>query len=257
MPYAATDDGRLRPGKPDRCPSAATATGDCQIHIERWRKRKCGPKFFLYGMICLTHEKRFTIYPPGWTPYGRKPLAPLDHLGRPLNEPLAKQCWQETLFDAVLDAERAERWPEEVTLGPSATTTPQVHCMKTQCRQIAGAMRLFALDQRAEGKEREVVSRELQLDLAVLHEESGRIRDGPNMTTRGKAGARILAKLPVINHTVSGLLALGKSQSFWGPSLPGQTARSVHSSAKTGSGIKGSSCEGGQKDATKPQSQTS
>lgn len=216
--YFADDDGQLRPEKPKICPFPRDDSQVCRIRFERWRHRVFGPGFSLCGMRCLVHAVSFTIYPPGWTPYGRKPIAPLDHLGGIVQETSPDLRWRGTVFDALLDGAIGRQWPEEVTLGPAATVVAVGPCRRTQCRHIAGAMQLFGLDARASAKDREAISRLLRLDFALFHEGDQRIRDGPLMLNRGREGAKILAELPVIVRTVSGLFTLGQSRGYWGPS---------------------------------------
>lgn len=113
-------------------------------------------------------------------------------------------------------------------------------------------MRLFGLDVSSTSRDREVVSRKLQINLAVLHEGSVRIRDGPTMAAWGREGARVLSVLPAMIQSVSGLLLLGEGRGLWGPSLhrfsDRKPAQSVHSSAQGDSGIRPPTCVGEQKD---------
>jgi hypothetical protein len=259
LPYTPDDHGRLRPGKVALCPAAMADSPDvtCRIQIERWRHRIHGPGFLLCGMRCCNHCISFSVYPPGWTPYGRKSLAPVDHLGRIIVAEMEASPWRETLFDAVFDAAAGVFWSEEVnSLGPSvpeSATSATVHCRQTQRRHIKGAMRLFGLDVASTTRDRETVSRELRLNLAILHEGSVRIRDGPTMAAWGREGARVLSELPAMNSSISGLLVLGEGRGLWGPMLHRRSlekpARSVDSSAKGGSGIRLPTLTGGAKDA--------
>ena len=49
----------------------------CHIYFDHDRDRKTGPDFPLRVARCVTHKKGFTIYPPGYAPYGRQRLAPV------------------------------------------------------------------------------------------------------------------------------------------------------------------------------------
>ena len=80
--YRAGDHGYLRPDTPEKCPLSKEHAGPCQIHVERWRQRKHGPGYYLLTFVCLNGKGSFTVYPPGWLPYGRKPIYSLDHLGQ-------------------------------------------------------------------------------------------------------------------------------------------------------------------------------
>jgi hypothetical protein len=71
------------------------SAGVCTINIHSYRDRKCGPGFKLAVFQCKSHVLTFTVYPPGWLPYGRRPLVGDD-----------------STFQAVDDLSRGVRWPE-------------------------------------------------------------------------------------------------------------------------------------------------
>ena len=143
---------------------------------------------------------------------------PLSHLGHVVSAPTTLEKWENTEFDAVLDASKGDIWPEETTLGPSVTEySPQQQSRRTQRRHIAGAMRLFALNADATAKDREAVAIALRLPFSLFHEGFKKIREGPSLKTRGIAGAAILSQLPVQQHTVFALMQLGRNRGFWGP----------------------------------------
>lgn len=65
-------------GAPVALPSACPWHGDgraCDVRRQGARSRKCGPGFALTVVRCRVHEVAFTLYPLGWTPYGRAPVA--------------------------------------------------------------------------------------------------------------------------------------------------------------------------------------
>ena len=131
--------GSLRPPKPASCPDPlATCNNRCLIHFSRWRDRVHGPGFRLASMHCLTHSRRFTVYPPGWTPYGRAPLVLLDHRGRTVETDGEENRWNDTEFGALVDAARGNIWPEPVTLGPSVEkkSGELVRSRRTQRRHV-------------------------------------------------------------------------------------------------------------------------
>jgi hypothetical protein len=219
--YLADDRGILRPDRPAQCPYAQEGICKCRLRILRWRSRVFGPGFLLCVLECLDHGHSFTVYPRGWPPYARKPIAALDHAGRFVVPEHDASCWTETAFAAAVAAGSGELWPDTVTLGPSLpgddiATAP---CRKTQRRHVAGVMRLFALDATATSKERELVALALSLDLTLLARAAGRIRDGPSLKARGEEGATVLTQLPSAASTVDSLLRLGTARGFWGPAL--------------------------------------
>ncbi len=173
-------------------------------------------------MVCQDHGISFTVYPPGWVPYGRRPVFPFDHRGRVVTPGVGENRWDDTAFTAVIDAEAGDLWPEEVELGPVAEdedAAARPSCRKTQRRHLTGAMRLFALDAKGTSRDRDQVARALGVDLMPLETASRRIRDGPSLRVRGVEGVGVLSQLPAVVATAAGLLALGVSRGFWGPPL--------------------------------------
>ena len=43
--------------------------------VHEWRARQSGPEFPLMVVYCKTHDVYYTVYPPGYVPYGRAPVA--------------------------------------------------------------------------------------------------------------------------------------------------------------------------------------
>jgi hypothetical protein len=210
-----------RPNKPKNCPAAASVEDSCNIHLERWRWRKCGLSFAVAGMYCHVHKVSFTVYPPGWLPYARKALMHIDHNGSAI-ELIKSDCgWSETLFAAGADAAREKLWPEEVHLGPAGNTETNILIMsrRTQRRHINGMMQLFGLGDNAMASYRDNVSRLLSVALIDLEEGSKRVRDGPTLVRKGLEVVRVLEKVQAIRLRMSGLLTLGTNQGFWGPAL--------------------------------------
>lgn len=70
----------------DRCPLARGGER-CRIRQHDWRKRKTGPSVALRVLKCKSHRRAFTVYPPGYVPYGRQAWIPVDPRGYWVNEP--------------------------------------------------------------------------------------------------------------------------------------------------------------------------
>lgn len=47
----------------------------CRVGAHHLRERKTGPGFALQVVRCAAHGRSFTVYPPGYVPYGRMALA--------------------------------------------------------------------------------------------------------------------------------------------------------------------------------------
>lgn len=61
--------------------------------IHEWRERTCGPGYPLMVVECKTHGMHYTVYPPGWVPYGREPVVPESSEPKP-------GAWLGTWFEA-------------------------------------------------------------------------------------------------------------------------------------------------------------
>jgi hypothetical protein len=143
-PYQPDDHGMLRPLVPDQCHRGADDGQRCDLHVHHWRERKTGPEFRLLVMECRTHDIAFTLYPPGFVPYGRCAVAPVDLQGQPLHVAgeqgrEATLSWEQTLYSAALDAARRQPWPRSNDGGQ------QLGCWRTQGRRIAQLGRIAGL----------------------------------------------------------------------------------------------------------------
>lgn len=219
MAYIANAFGVPRPKKPLRCPSSRDGDPSCSIYIERWRLRRCGISFPLAGMHCETHDTSFTIYPPGWVPYGRSLLLLVDHNGHILKPEEKASRWVDTAFEAAVDASNKHLWPEEVDLGPQTQDRATVRSQRTQRRHVAGVMHLFGFNICATTREREVVAGLTGIGVSRLEESARKIREGPTMVARGSEAVQVLEQLPVLRLMMTGLLTLGENQGYWGPAL--------------------------------------
>jgi hypothetical protein len=203
-----------------RCPFSVDGDTSCKICVERWRPRKCGIPFSLAGFHCATHDASFTIYPPGWGPYARRPLVSVDHSGCVIEQEDGESPWSDTSFKAAVDASRGHLWPEELKLGPSANEdSDAAQSRRTQRRHIAGVMRLFGFNIFATTREREIVASLINVGVSRLEEGAKKIREGPNLVVRGLEAVRVLEQLPVLRLMMTGLLTLGENQGYWGPAL--------------------------------------
>lgn len=90
--YSMDGEGRTRCAKPEKLPCGADGR-PCQVVVHEWRKRRCGPGYPLLVVECKTHGMHYTVYPAGWVPYGREPVAPKPAEPRP-------GAWLGTWFEA-------------------------------------------------------------------------------------------------------------------------------------------------------------
>ncbi len=102
--YLQDETGKMVPEHPDLCPLKQDDDLPCKISINHDRKRKTGPEHPIRVLICTTHNKAFTVYPPGFVPYGRQLLAPIARDGDLISGASESPFFSGTFFDAALDA---------------------------------------------------------------------------------------------------------------------------------------------------------
>lgn len=100
----------------------------CNIHKHSTRVRKTGIAHALVVLRCETHGSCWTLYPPGFAPFLRRPLS-------------ASAGWAATMFWAVLmGASQAPAWPRR----RRSSDKPR-SCWRTQTRHIQWAALLLGL----------------------------------------------------------------------------------------------------------------
>jgi hypothetical protein len=112
------DDERAgwRPTLPQSCPCACGAAEPCRVAEHSYRERRCGPGHALVVVRCRAHGRFFTLYPPGFVPYGRQALPTT-----------AAEVETAPALRAVRDAAAATtaRWPDYGALERSAWASTQ------------------------------------------------------------------------------------------------------------------------------------
>jgi len=176
-------------------PSAAPCGPGCGIRHHDSRERKTGPEHPLLVVRCIVHNRSFTIYPPGFTPYGRRRLVP------------RHQRWEATIFEAALDAGEGEgeRWSD---------TGQQGGWWSTQWRHLRRIGELFGLG--GDGRLGERVAQLLRVDLHV-HLEAREAFGAGGFRRRGRAVRQVLVAVRDAGGDVlRRLLRAGYAASLWG-----------------------------------------
>lgn len=221
-PYLADGVGVLRPRRPSRCPFGPGSC-ICVVTWHGWRSRKCGPGYPFSMGRCATHNCTFTIYPPGWSPFGRRTTVVISHAGFDLDDHDAGLgAWQQTAFEASSDAAAGCRWPDsagEMGRWRREHGREPYGVARTQRRHIDGANILFALTSELEACQATVVAA-IGVNLSDIIQASCRVRDGPCLMAEGKKGAAILSSLgPPRRHLLTGINRLGVDRGYWGPPI--------------------------------------
>lgn len=219
-PYLVDGAGILRPARPNRCPVGPN-TYICKVSWHGWRHRKCGPGYPLAKARCRSHDCTFTVYPLGWSPFGRRRAVVVSHAGFDVEDYGAGlDAWTETVFGASSDAAAGCRWPNsaaDVVAWRVRYEREPYGVARTQRRHIEGVSALFALAPKLEGRQAGVVAA-IGVNLSDIAQAAGRVRDGPALVAEGKKGAAILRILGTPRRRLlPGINRLGVDREYWGP----------------------------------------
>jgi len=189
MPHERGPDAVWRSQLPDHCP-LRDSQGTCRITEHHRRHRKTGPGFPLLVIRCAVHRKHFTLYPPGYGPYLRKPVVDLAPDGTcllgPPDTPL--EPFDGTLFDAALDAAQGKPWARDsVDADP-----PPEQWWSTQGRHLDLTVRLLGLLRGLQKGLRATIAATLCVKLLLLRELSTHIATTPGYRAKGRAAVEVL-----------------------------------------------------------------
>jgi len=208
-PYSIGSEGKAIPDLPKVCPCRDGQS--CEITIHHLRHRKTGPPFPLYVMRCNTHKRSFTLYPPGYYPYSRHTLAPVDPEGNLLSESDDIPLFAGTLFEAATDAASGIAWPSE------SEENSLTLRFSTQVRHLQRATILLGLDPAVESRLREETAEILQVPGQLLSDGASQILlPKCGYQGRGKAICNVLEQIPT-NTLFERLAEAGAGAGLWSP----------------------------------------
>jgi hypothetical protein len=209
--YRVDEGGTVAAELPAHCPGRSPSDG-CHVVARFRRARGQGPAHALVVARCHEHGRSFTLYPPGWVPYGRQPTCSVTPAGYAVRSTSAAG----TMFAAAEDAEAGRLWPRS-----GAALDANVH--RTQGRHLALASVLLGVSPSLVEAVREALAACLGVPLLVLHEarrryetsRSWRARAGALMEVVRRLGAR--RQLPELWSRAGHLAGLWGRPSRWGP----------------------------------------
>ncbi len=209
-PYYADNQGRLAPDPPCLCPLQIHDKRPCEIIRHYFRDRQTGPCFPLLVLKCLTHKIGFTIYPPGYTPHGRKLLAPVAPDGcYPTTEKSGALRFEDTIFDAALDAANRVFWPYESLEGYDVSRRI------TQKRHLDRAALILGVHPELDERVREELAQILSVPGQNLHDCAKNILENCDDHSRGKAICTILSLIEASACMFSRLAEAGAVVCLW------------------------------------------
>jgi len=213
--YHPRPDRTFLPDLPREAPCAVLG-GSCRICVDHLRERKTGPEHPLLVIRCLEHGRSsFTVYPPGFAPYGQARMAPLGPDGAPLEggasgdgpaEVEGGERFRSTVLRASLDAARGRFWDPEALGYQEPRRT-------TQLRYVEQALGWLGLTGHLGSEERHRQATALGIDTLLLVEASASLG---SWRARGQAVARVLAALPEGACLLERLLEAGYLAGLWG-----------------------------------------
>ncbi len=207
-PYEPDGD-KLVPYTPDTCPLGAKEGTPCRVFPDHVRPRKTGPRFGLYVMRCRAHGIGFTLYPPGFTPWGRKAWGSAKSVSDP-QDPVER--FRNTYFDAALDAAAGVPWQREKVL-PSDCLRPSD---LTQACYLSRSIRLLGVNQ--EPSLRGVIAQLLSIPGQTLHDAAGIFEQQADLKGLGRAVCTVLEAIPsALTRVFEPLAILGAAVGLWPP----------------------------------------
>jgi hypothetical protein len=224
--YSAPEGGAFLADLPLRCLASTELDGlICLVRVHHRRSRKTGPSHLLTVARCTTHQVVFTLYPPGYVPYGRIAMAPVDSESQVLDEfadvvsaggavdsETPRQiAWNATFFRAARDGRNGLAWPRD-------GSTDAFGSWRTQGRWIAISAALLGL---TDGDaDHWPLAGPLGLPALTLREASVDYASAKGYVARGRAVTLLLDALTGTGRRLLDLLLLaGCAAGRWGEAL--------------------------------------
>ncbi|MCP4290176.1 MAG: hypothetical protein GY792_38190 [Gammaproteobacteria bacterium] len=165
-------------------------------------------------MRCKTHGIGFTLYPPGYTPWGRKPWVPPDEVVVKAEDEADDNAewYRNTYFEAALDAADGIFWEREKTpdsdfAKPSALTQ--------ECH-LQRAIRLLGITQACSG--RDIFAHLLCIPGQTMNDAAGMIAQQSDLAALGQAVCTVLGAIPLtFNRVFERLASCGAAVGLWPP----------------------------------------
>ena len=202
-PYRETAKGIVRAVLPKWCPRRERDFS-CRVSIRGYRERAWGPGYCLSIARCKTHALAFTVYPPGWVPYGRMPISARTPEAFPVGGDRSKG----TVFAAARDAAVGIHWAR-------SGAGPEQPVQRTQSRWVHLTARLAGVSSEVSERTREELSAVLGVPLLALTEATKAYAQG-GWSERGEAVMAVWRARSPSGHTLDAQLYAGELTGLWG-----------------------------------------
>ncbi len=205
--YWPNQDGKFQHEDPDYCPIHDVDNKQCKIGHDHYRIRTTGPAFPLAVSRCSTHKRGFTLYPPGFVPHGRAPMAPVAPDGSSIKDD--EHRFSGTYFQAALDAGKKTAWPIE---GYEGNQQPR---FRTQNRHLDRATLLLGIKPNFDEHLREETAEILSVSNQLLRDCESIIKEEPGYKAMGTAIYNVLNEIPDSNTIFERIAEAGAVAGLW------------------------------------------
>jgi hypothetical protein len=151
----------------------------------------------------------FTIYPPGYTPYGRQPILPLAPDGTPLQSSDTNDKFDSSLIQASVDAANNKLWSSEATDGHTQ------YRYTSQRRYLNQAASLLGISPSTTDETRNFLASILEVPGQVLHDYSFAIEKDSGSVNLGTSILQVLDTIPSTKDLYLKLTIAGAYVSLW------------------------------------------
>jgi len=166
-PYVPDAAGQLVAVVPACCPLSGPASEQaCRLGIDHLRVRKTGPRHRLAVVVCHTHGCGFTLYPPGYAPYLRRPVQQVAPDGGLAPGGGEQKEFADTVFEAAVDAKDGRAWARRTD------DDPPERSWGTQGRHLRFAARVTGIAHDLADAVRETIAAALSVSTLTLREHA-------------------------------------------------------------------------------------
>lgn len=189
--------------------------GECHLVKNGWGLRDTGPCHPLRRVKCH-HGPGYTLYPPGYAPYRRESVAPVDSANEMVravvddeSETLGGVAWYQTFFGAVLDAALGVGWSRGSPVGDPRRR-------RTQRRYNELCATLLGLSYEVDAAVSQRIASFLGIAWLLLSDQRRVYQSAITYMERGAVIKAVLEMVPLDRSLSHRLLTAGFIAGLWG-----------------------------------------